>query len=89
MPTENRLFGMPATFSIQSSRNFGKTNSPWEGAMMLKVLCQAVVEKTNIRANKCEKVRVEEKKQVRASASVPQHVQGWLWMYITSNNNNL
>ena len=43
-------------------------------------IAQAVAEKMKLKANKSEKVRVEEK-QVRASADVPQHGQGWLWTH--------
>ena len=45
-------------------------------------IAQVVAEKTNLKANKGEKVRAKEK-IVRALAGVPQHGQGWLWPPIT------
>ena len=45
---------------------------------MFVSIAQAVAEKTNIKANKSEKVRMEEKITVRVSADVPQCGQGWL-----------
>ena len=52
MPTENRLFGTPATFSIQSSHDLvkKKKNIPSEGDLYVESfvsLAQEVAEKTD------------------------------------------
>ena len=83
MPTETRLFGMLAAFSIQSSCNCVNIGRRSDVESFVSI-AQAVVGKINLNANKDEKVRGDGKK-LRASVEVPQYGQGWLFTPFACN----